>query len=84
MLAQDAKFYIIEKIVCWTDDDSEKRHELINLLKELDNYKKMWKKFKRKHGSYHIYCFDNPDIKQTINDVMNEMEKTPIGEMKYG
>jgi len=42
MEAIDAKFKIAEKIVCWTDDDSKKRHELVNLLKELHEYKKMW------------------------------------------
>ena len=75
MTTQDAIYYIRRKIICWTDEDDKNRMELVNLLKGLHNYKKIWEKLKRKHGSYHIYCSDNPDIKQTINNVMEEMEQ---------
>lgn len=75
MEIQNAIFYVIEKIVCWSDKDSKDRHDLINLLKRCGEYKKRWEYFKRKYGSYNIYCFDNPDHKQNISDVMNEIEQ---------
>lgn len=35
MNAQDAKFYIVDKITIWTDEEENERNELISLIEEL-------------------------------------------------
>ena len=58
MNTKDIKFYIIEKITCYTEEEGNKRDEVINEIEELIKYKKMWWAFYDKHDDE---CWNVPD-----------------------
>ena len=69
----DAEYYIIEKITCWTDDEENKRKELIDLLDELSKYKQMWWAFYDKHEDE---CYDVPrSMSETREKYFSEEEE---------